>query len=260
VTLSTERRLGAALSAAPTATRRGEFWAGARATLPLIVGAIPFAIIFGALAATAGLSPLGTMAMSAFVFAGSAQFIGVNLLAAGTSAAIIILTTFVVNLRHVLYAVTLAPYLKHLPQRWLFPLAFWLTDETFAVVITRYRRPDPSPYKHWYHLGSAVAMYSNWVACTLIGLLVGRQIADPRSWGLDFAMIVTFIGLLVPFIRTRPILVAVGVAGLSAVLTNSWPNKLGLILTALLGVAAGVWAETRRPPVAPDPAAPETAP
>ncbi len=249
------------MSALPTATRRGEFWAGVQATLPLIVGAIPFAIIFGALAATAGLSPLGTMAMSVFVFAGAAQFIGVNLLAAGTSAALIILTTLVVNLRHVLYAVTLAPYLKHLPQRWLLPLAFWLTDETFAVVVTRYRRPDPSPYKHWYHLGSAVAMYSNWLACTLIGLLLGRQIADPQSWGLDFAMIVTFIGLLVPSIRTRPVLVAVAVAGFCAVLTYSWPNKLGLIATALLGVAAGVWAETRRPPPpAAAAAATETAP
>ncbi len=244
----------------PAPTRRGEFWAGTQATLPLIIGAIPFAIIFGALSATAGLSPLGALAMSAFVFAGAAQFIGVNLLAAGTSAALVILTTLVVNLRHVLYAVTLAPYLKHLPQRWLLPLAFWLTDETFAVVVTRYRQPDRSPYKHWYHLGSALAMYTNWLACTLIGVLIGQRIADPQSWGLDFAMIVTFIGLLVPFVRTRPILIAVLVSGFCAVLTYSWPNKLGLIVTALLGVAAGVWAETRRPPVPATADTGETAP
>lgn len=236
------------MSRVPIPTRRREFWAGVQATLPLIVGAIPFAIIFGALAAAAGLSPLGTLGMSAFVFAGSAQFIGVNLLASGTGIAVIILTTLVVNLRHVLYSVTLAPYLKHLPQRWLLPLAFWLTDETFAVVITRYRQPDSSPYKHWYHLGSAVAMYSNWLACTLIGLLIGQRIADPQSWGLDFAMVVTFIGLLVPFVRDRPTLTAVLVAGFCAVLTYGWPNKLGLIVTALAGVAAGLWAETRRPP------------
>ena len=248
------------MSRVPTPTRRREFWAGAQATVPLIIGAIPFAIIFGALAATAGLSPLGTLGMSAFVFAGSAQFIGVNLLAAGAGAAVIILTTLIVNLRHVLYSVTLAPYLKHLPQRWLLPLAFWLTDETFAVVITRYRQPDSSPYKHWYHLGSALSMYTNWLACTLIGVLIGQRIADPQSWGLDFAMVVTFIGLLVPFVRNRPTLVAVLVAGCCAVLTYSWPNKLGLIVTALAGVAAGVWAETRRLPVPTAADTEETAP
>ncbi len=233
-------------------TRAREFWAGAQATLPLIVGAVPFAIIFGAVAATSGLSPWGTLAMSAFVFAGASQFIAANLLAAGTSVALIVLTTFVVNLRHTLYAATLAAYLKHLPQRWLLPLGFWLTDETFVVVVRRYQQPDTSPYKHWYHLGSAVAMYTNWVVCALVGVLAGQHIPNPQNWGLDFAMIATFIGLLVPTVRNRPAVVAVLVAGLGAVLTYSWPNKLGLIVTALLGVAAGVLAETHLPGAAPD--------
>lgn len=239
-----------------TPSRRSEFWAGARATLPLIVGAIPFAIIFGALAATGGLSPGATMAMSAFVFAGSAQFIAANLLATGTSAALIILTTFVVNLRHMLYAATLAPYVKHLPQRWLLPLGFWLTDETFVVVVTRYHQPDASPYKHWYHLGSALSMYSNWVLCTLLGIVAGQYIANPQSWGLDFALVVTFIGMLVPMVRTRPVLVAVLAAGVVAVLTNSLPNRLGLIVAALAGVTAGMIAESLLP-AAPAPELPE---
>src|SRR5512135_2810064 len=109
-----------------------EFLAGAKATFPLIVGAIPFGIIFGALAAASGLSFAATAAMSAFVFAGSAQFIAVGLVAAGTGWPFIVLTTFVVNLRHMLYSATLAPHVKRLPQRWKIPLAFWLTDETFV--------------------------------------------------------------------------------------------------------------------------------
>ncbi|HUS17963.1 MAG TPA: AzlC family ABC transporter permease [Chloroflexia bacterium] len=226
-------------------TRAQEFWAGARATVPLIIGAIPFAIIFGALSSTSGLSAGGALAMSALVFAGSAQFIAANLVAGGTSVALILLTTLVVNLRHILYSATLAPYLKHLPQRWLVPLGFWLTDETFVVVVTRYRQPDAAPYKHWYHLGSALFMYGNWLLCTALGVLAGQYIQDPQNWGLDFAMIVTFIGMLVPFVRNRPVLVAVLVAGLIATLTYSWPNKLGLIAAALAGVTAGVLAETR---------------
>ena len=134
-------------------TRRGEFWEGAKATFPLVVGAIPFGIIFGALAVTSGLSPGAASAMSAIVFAGSAQFIAAGLVASGVSTLIIVLTTFVVNLRHALYSATLAPHMKHLPQRWLVPLGFFLTDETFVVMARRFQQKDDSPYHHWFYLG-----------------------------------------------------------------------------------------------------------
>src|SRR5258708_2730227 len=137
-----------------TPTRRGEFWAGMKDTFPLVVGAIPFGTIFGAVAGTSGLSTGGAAAMSAFVFAGSAQFIATTLLASGASVPVIVLTTFVVNLRHALYSVSLAPHMKHLPQRWVLPLAFWLTDESFVVVISPYIQPDSSPFNPWYFLVS----------------------------------------------------------------------------------------------------------
>ncbi len=235
------------MSTSIKATRGAEFWAGVKDTFPLMVGAIPFGIIFGAVASTSGLSAGGTMAMSLFVFAGSAQFIAANLIHTGTSVAVIILTTFVVNLRHTLYAATLAPHMKNMPQRWLLPLGFWLTDESFVVVISRYTKTDSSPYKHWYFLGSEIGMYSNWNLCTLLGVVAGQKIQNPQSWGLDFAMIVTFIGMTMPFIRSRPALASVLVAGVVAVLTYSLPNKLGLIIAALLGVLAGVVAEARWP-------------
>src|SRR5512141_2115262 len=99
-------------------TRRSEFWGGVRDTFPLVVGAIPFGIIFGALAVTSGITPGAALAMSAIVFAGSSQFIAAGLVASGTPILVIILTTLVVNLRHALYAASLGPHMKHLPQRW----------------------------------------------------------------------------------------------------------------------------------------------
>ena len=227
----------------PIASRRSEFWNGAKATFPLVVGAIPFGIIFGALAVTSGLSIPGTMGMSAFVFAGSSQFIAAGLIATGAGVGTIILTTFIVNLRHALYATTLAPHMKYLSQKWLVPLGFWLTDETFVVAAQRYDRPDSSPYKHWFTLGSALFMYINWQLCTYIGLIAGSAIPDPASWGLDFAMIVTFIGMLVPMVKDRPVLIAVLVAGVSAVASNGLPNQMGLFIAALLGITAGIIAE-----------------
>lgn len=223
---------------------QAEFLAGGRDTLPLIIGAIPFGVIFGTLALNSGLSYTGVLAMSAFVFAGSAQFIAAGLLAAGTAWPVIVLTTFVVNLRHALYSTTLAPHVKHLPTRWQIPLAFWLTDETFAVVIQRYNQPDSSPHKRWYYLGSAVFMYMNWQICTFLGLTLGQLVPDATSWGLDFAMIVTFIGMVIPYLKSRPMVITVVVAGGVAVAAHSLPHKLGLILAAIAGIAAGIATET----------------
>jgi 4-azaleucine resistance transporter AzlC len=223
-----------------TTSHRADFLAGVKDTLPLVVGGIPFGIIFGALAAGAGLSPVGTLAMSALVFAGSAQFIAVGLIAGQVSIPIIVLTTFVVNLRHMLYSASLGPYVKHLPQRWLIPLAFWLTDETYLIVIRRFQTGLEAPRRQWYYLGSAVIMYVDWQLSTLLGVVAGHSIPNPQNWGLDFALIVTFIGMIVPAMKNRSSVVSVIVAGGVALLANGLPNRLGLMLAALAGVLAGM--------------------
>lgn len=223
-----------------------EFLAGGRDSFPLIVGAIPFGIIFGTLALSSGLSFAGAMAMSAFVFAGSAQFIALGLVAAGTAWPIIVLTTLVVNLRHMLYSATLAPYVRHLPQRWQGPLAFWLTDETFLVVVNRYTKNSTSPHNHWYYLGSAFFMYTNWQLCTFLGLTVGQMLPNAAAWGLDFAMPVTFIGMVIPYLKNRPMVAAVVVAGVVALLAQPIPHQLGLMVATLAGIAAGMLVENWR--------------
>jgi 4-azaleucine resistance transporter AzlC len=224
---------------------RTEFWAGWRAITPLVVGAVPFGIIFGTLAAS-GLSFWGAIAMSAFVFAGSSQFIVLGLLSSGTALPLIILTTFVVNLRHLLYAVSLVPYVNHLPQSWKLPIGFWLTDEAFAVAIGRYNQPDNSPYKHWYYLGAALFMYMNWQLCTWIGLTVGQHIPNIASWGLDFAMSATFIGMITPYLVNCPMILAVTVAGLVSLWAHGLPHQLGLMVAAVAGISAGVLAEGKK--------------
>jgi 4-azaleucine resistance transporter AzlC len=183
------------------------------------------------------------MAMSAIVFAGSAQFIALGLLAAGTSWPIIILTTFVVNLRHLLYSAALVPYVKRLAFYWQIPLAFWLTDETFAVVINRYHQPDNLAYKHWYYFGSALFMYLNWQLCTFLGLTLGQTIPNAATWGLDFAMPVTFMGMVIPYLKNKPMWVAVILAGMVAVVAHPLPHKLGLMLAAVVGISGGLITE-----------------
>lgn len=241
----------------PTASPRSEFWAGFRATIPLVIGAIPFGIIFGATAVVNKISPTGTIAMSLFVFAGASQFIAAGMISGGAGILVIVLTTFFVNLRHALYATTLAPHMKHLSQRWLIPLGFWLTDETFVVVATRYNQSDRSPHKHWYHLGSALFMYVNWQCCTLIGLLAANAISPDQvaKLGLEFAVVVTFIGMVIPLIKTRPALLSTITAGAASLVFYGLPGRLGLIVAALLGVGVGLAAETwfKAPPPLPEP-------
>lgn len=215
-------------------------------TIPMIIGAIPFGIIFGALAVTGEtpLTPAATMSMSLFVFAGAAQFIGMGLYAQGIGILLIVFTTFVVNLRHALYAASLAPYMRHVGHNWLLPLGFWLTDETYAVVISRFQKYPDNPHRHWYYFGSAVFMYTNWQLCTLIGIVAGARLGDAAQWGLDFAMVVTFIGIVIPLVINRPMLVCTVVAGSISLLTYPLPNRLGYMAGGLAGIIAGYIVES----------------
>ncbi|MGE8497826.1 MAG: AzlC family ABC transporter permease [Pseudomonas sp.] len=226
-------------------TRSHEFTQGARDMVPMLLGAIPFGIIFGSLAGAAGLTPWQTIGMSLLVFAGSAQFIAISLLGAGVGLAVLLLTTFVVNLRHALYSASLQPYVRHLPKRWRMPLAFWLTDEAYAVVVHRYAEHDASPNKHWYFLGAALAMYVNWQLCTLVGVVFGQSVPNLGAWGLDFAMLATFIGIVVPMLRNRPQVAAALVAAAVALVCHALPYKLGLLAAAFSGIVVGVLLERR---------------
>jgi 4-azaleucine resistance transporter AzlC len=216
--------------------------------VPLLLGAAPFGLIYGTMAVASDLSAAAAMAMSLLVFAGSAQFVAVGLVAARTPLLIIVATTFVVNLRHMLYSATLLPHLKHLPQRWRIPLAFLLTDEAFAVTVHRLQKVAGSPYGHWHQLGASVTMYLNWQVWSLLGLILGDRMPDVASWGLDVAMPIAFIGMTIPFVRSLPMVVCVCTAGACGLLTVSLPYKLGIIVSTLAGVLAGLLAEgtTRR--------------
>lgn len=228
-------------------SRSQEFLLGCRDILPLILGAIPFGIIFGTLAVGAGLSGWQAMGMSLLVFAGSAQFIAITLIAGGVGVAVVLLTTFVVNLRHALYSAAMQPFVRHLPNRWRVPLAFCLTDEAFAVIQHRYARDDGSPHRHWFFLGAALTMYLGWQLSTLVGIAFGKAVPDIARWGLDFAMIATFIGIAVPMMRSRPQLAAALAAGAVALLCWPLPYKLGLVAAALAGIVVGVWLERAAP-------------
>lgn len=224
-----------------------EFWSGVKAELPLLVGVVPFGMIYGVLALAAGIPPATAQAMSAIVFAGSSQFIATQLFAAAAPGLVIIMTAGIVNLRHGLYSASVAPHIRLLHPIWKWLLAYLLTDEAYAVAITHYesegRHTSPGN-KHWYFLGAGLALWSSWQLSTALGIFLGAQV--PESWSLDFTLALTFIALVVPGLKDRPALASALSAGVCAILFAGLPYRLGLVAAALVGIAVGMAFEDRR--------------
>ena len=220
------------------------FLAGVRAEFPLLVGGFPEGMIYGALALNAGLSTSAAQMMSSIVFAGSAQFITTQLVHESTPGIVIVLTIAVVNLRHILYSASLAPYIASLSKRWKTLLSYLLTDEAYAATVIHYENAGVTPFGHWFFLGAGFSLWFTWQVGTALGIFLGTAI--PAAWSLDFALPLTFIAMVVPVLKNRPAIAAALSAGVVALAAYSLPYKLDLILAALVGITVGTFLEGRK--------------
>ena len=224
-------------------TRKQDFWNGVRDEAPILLGVVPFGLLFGALAISSHLSSLASQAMSAIIFAGSAQFIAAQLVGTSTSSLVILMVVFVVNLRHALYSASVAPHVNHLNTGWKLLLSYLLTDEAYAVTITHYNREGDTETGHWYFLGAGLTLWTSWQLSTAVGIFIGAQI--PASWPLGFILPLTFIALVVPALKDRAGIAAALVAGIIGLLALGLPYKTGLLLAALIGILTGLVIEGR---------------
>jgi 4-azaleucine resistance transporter AzlC len=222
------------------------FGEGVRAEIPLLIGVFPFGMIYGALALDAGLSKAASQMMSSILFAGSAQFVTAKLVSDAAPALVIILTIAVVNLRHMLYSASLAPYLKDLSLKWKVLLSYLLTDECYAPSILKYEETGVKSFSHWFVFGAGLALWSTWQVSTALGIFLSTAIPD--NWQLDFALPLTFIAMVVPALKNRPMVAAAVSAGAVALLAYGLPFKLGLILAALTGIVVGTVLESKKSP------------
>ena len=227
--------------------RLAEFMAGVRGQLPILLGVVPFGIIFGVVSVTVGIPPLFVQGFSLLIFAGSAQFIAAGLVGASASPIVIVVTIFAVNLRHVLYSATMAPYWAKLKAYWKASLAWLLTDEAFVVAVVRYRSNDNHTHAHWFMLGTGLTLWTSWQISTALGIVLGENVQVPESLGLEFVIPLTFMAIMFPMLTDRPSVAAALVAGLAAVALDNLPFKSGLLLAALIGIAVGMALEALRP-------------
>jgi 4-azaleucine resistance transporter AzlC len=220
---------------------------GLRAAWPICLGYVPIGLAFGVLAQKAGISPLAIGLMSALVFAGSAQFIAVAMLGAGSGIAAIVATTFAVNLRHLLMSSALSVYLKEIHKRWLALFAYGITDESFALNLVRFRE------ENWdWKRALTVNHVTNafWVASTVIGGFGGAFI-PAHAFGIDYALMGMFLCLLVYQLRGRLYVLTGLIAGAAAVvLSVLFPGNSYIVVASVIAATAGLYIRRRWPSLA----------
>ncbi len=222
--------------------------AGMVRAIPIILGYLPIGLAFGILASTAGLSIYSAIAMSVFVFAGSAQLVAIGLIDTGAALATITMTVFLINLRHLLMSAYLAPHLRYL-QTWQQALfSYEITDETFAVHSSYFRRKGSPPKAELFALNHSAHLA--WVVGTLLGALLGASLTfDIEVYGIDYALPAMFIALLVMQVEHyRHVVIAVLSAGLGLIFYLNGMNQLYIILSTTIAATVGaLWKDHNRP-------------
>lgn len=216
-------------------TERG-FIAGLKAGSSIAIGYFPVALTFGLLAKTTGLSLIEATAMSIFVFAGAAQYISLSLITAGVAPILIVLNTFIVNIRHFLMTAALNEKMEPAPVWKKALYAFGITDESFAVLAIQ----EDCKVRTTFAAGVIAISYGSWVVFTAIGHLIGANLPQFLQAAMSIALYAMFIGLLVPSMRgNRKVLSLAAIAGIihSVFYFTGWLSTGWAILFSTLASA-----------------------
>ena len=178
------------------------FIQGVKDCIPTLLGYISIGVAFGVVGIASGISVLEVFLLSVLVYAGSAQFIFCGLYLAGAPVTAVIVTIFIVNLRHLLMSLTIAPYFTKYSTLRNIGFGTLLTDETFGVSVVTAGKEERLGGK-WMD-GLNVTAYTTWIAACTIGGVIGQWLPDPEKWGLDYALVAMFIALLVLTLASIP--------------------------------------------------------
>lgn len=210
---------------------------GAKQTIPVAIGAFIYGLVLGVLTRQVGLSMLETLLMSSLVFAGASQLTALGLWVAPLPVLTIILTTLIVNLRHLLMGAALRPWFTQLNLLQRYGSLFFMTDENWALTMSQFAKGKRNGA---FLLGGGLCLFVAWVSSTGLGRLLGGVVQDPSKWGLDFAFTAVFITLLVGLWKGKadilPWIAAAAVAILAAQLL---PGKWYILFGGLAGSIVG---------------------
>jgi 4-azaleucine resistance transporter AzlC len=221
-----------------------DFRRGVRDVAPLLLGIVPFGLVAGIAAVEAGLDLPQALGMSVVVFAGASQLAALDLLGSDAPLLVVVVTATVINLRMLMYSASIAPYLRDLSAASKAGIAYLLTDQAYALSVASYRSAE-SVDRRAYYLGVAATLWAVWQVTTVAGVVLGPGV--PEAWGLEFAVPLVFLALLVPAMEDGPTTLAALAGGAVAVAGAGLPLNLGLLVGATVGIVVGLAAETRLP-------------
>ena len=219
-------------------TKFSEFKNGCLQEIPLQLGVFPFGIAYGILGIEVGLTNIQTYLLSIIIFAGVSQIVFAQLFSTFTPSFIIVGTIGIVNLRHILYGVSLSSYLKKLSLKWRVILSYLITDEAFAISYKRFSEEKKTKYMHFHLLGSGITLWISWQISTLIGIFIGPSI--PNSLNLEYVIPLSFIAIVVVSINTKIKLIIFIMSALLSILLRDLPWNLWIITSALISIIIGV--------------------
>ena len=212
-----------------------------RASLPVLLGIVPFGIITGVAMVASGIPPLVAMAMSLLVFAGASMVASAQLLGSGAPAVLIVFTTLVINLRFMMYSASLRLHFSRAPLPQRLAIAYLTADNVYGLLLGRFSEHPDDPGKLEYFLGAGLVVWAVWQAAVLAGVMIGAGV--PSAWRLEFAAPLAFIAMSVPLLRDRAMVAAAVAAATIIACSHAIPLRLNVILAAAAGIAAGLVAE-----------------
>jgi predicted branched-subunit amino acid permease len=209
----------------------------------VLLGVVAFGIIAGVAMVASGIPPLAAMMMSILVFAGASMVASAQLLASGTPALLVILTTVFINLRFMMYSASLRLHFRHEPLGWRLVMAYLQADNVYGLTLMRFSDQPDAPGQRQYFLGAGLVVWAAWQLAVGAGILIGAGV--PSAWRLEFAAPLAFIAMTIPLLRDRAMVTAAIVAGLTVIAAHALPFKLSIAAAAFAGIAAGMLFDRR---------------
>jgi len=222
---------------------RRAFAEGVRASLPVLLGVVPFGVITGVAMVASGIPPLAAVLMSLLVFAGASMVASAQLLASGSPALLVVLTTLIINLRFMMYSASLRQYFARAPLRWRLLLGYLTADNVYGLMLQRFSDHPDDPDKLAFFLGAGAAIWLVWQLAVFAGVAIGAGV--PASWRLEFAAPLAFIAMTIPLLRDRAMVFAALAAGITVIAAHALPLKLSVLLAAATGIGAGMLFERK---------------